>query len=151
MSQDGQRCNNPTMTSEFDGLFDDHARQAQPASDPDAERKRAWEQWLDQLTVALQPVADAAIAHGHQAAVTRQNRTVEFEIRFADHPDAPASCSFSPIFPSGAETAVYVDSNGPGKFDDPRDPMRKPLTRFSMDDARNYVTSVIRSASKLLP
>jgi len=151
MSQDGQRCNNPTMTSEFDGLFDDHARQAQPASDPDAERKRAWEQWLDQLTVALQPVADAAIAHGHQAAVTRQNRTVEFEIRFADHPDAPASCSFSPIFPSGAETAVYVDSNGPGKFDDPRDPMRRPLTRFSMDDARNYVTSMIRSASKLLP
>jgi hypothetical protein len=139
------------MTSEFDGLFDDHTRQAQPASDPDAERKLAWEQWLDQLTVALQPVADAAIAHGHQAAVTRQNRTVEFKIRFADHPDAPASCSFSPIFPSGAETAVYVDSNGPGKFDDPRDPLRRPLTRFSMDDARNYVTSMIRSASKLLP
>jgi hypothetical protein len=139
------------MTSEFDGLFDDHARQAQPAADPDAERKLAWEQWLDQLTAALQPVADAAIAHGHQAAVTRQNRTVEFEIRFAEHPDAPASCSFSPIFPSGGETAVYVDSNGPGKFDDPRDPMRRPLTRFSMDDARNYVTSMIRSASKLLP
>jgi hypothetical protein len=151
MFQVGPRCNNPTMTSEFDGLFDDHTRQAQPAGDPDAERKLAWEQWLDQLTVALQPVADAAIAHGHQAAVTRQNRTVEFEIRFADHPDAPASCSFSPIFPSGAETAVYIDSNGPGKFDDPRDPMRRPLTRFSMDDARNYVTSMIRSASKLLP
>src|SRR3954469_20187818 len=103
------------MTSEFDDLFEDHAHQAQPADDPDAERKLAWEQWLDELTVALQPVTEAAIAPGHQAAVTRQNRTVEFEIRFAEHPDAPVSCSFSPIFPQGAETAVYVDSNGPGK------------------------------------
>ena len=151
MPQTRPRCNNPAMTSDFDGLFHDHARQAQPAADPDAERKMAWEQWLDQLTAALQPVADAAIAHGHHAGVTREKRTVEFEIRFAEHPDAPASCSFSPIFPRGAETAVYVDSNGPGKFDDPRDPMRRPLSRFSMDDACNYVTSMIRSASKLLP
>ena len=78
-------------------------------------------------------------------------RTVEFEIRFQEHPDAPASCSFSPIFREGGETAVYVDSNGPGKWDDPRDPMRKPLARFSMEDATNYVAAVIRSASKLLP
>ena len=140
------------MTSEFDGVFEDHARQAQPAADPDAERKMAWEQWLDQLTVALQPVADAAIAHGHQAAVTRlPNRTVEFEIRFAEHPMRPPAARSRRIFPRGAETAVYVDSNGPGKFDDPRDPMRRPLSRFSMDDACNYVTSMIRSASKLLP
>jgi hypothetical protein len=102
--------------------------------------------------MALQPVVDAAISHGHQATVTRPtDRTVEFEIRFKEHPMAPASCSFSPIFSRGGETAVYIDSNGPGKFDDPRDPMRKPLSRFTMDDARNYVTAVIRSASKLLP
>lgn len=139
------------MSSEFDGVFQEHASQAQPSPDPEAERKLAWEQWLDQLAAALQPVADAAVAHGHQAAVSRQNRTVEFEIRFAEHPTLPVSCSFSPIFPRGAETAVYVDSNGPGKFDDPRDPMRRPLSRFSMDDACNYVTNMIRSASKLLP
>src|SRR4051812_49432697 len=141
----------PAMSTEFDDLFEDHAREAHHASDPDAERKLAWEQWLDELMAALQPVADAAIAHGHQAGVSKQNRTVEFEIRFAEHPDAPASCSFSPIFPHGGDTAVYVDSNGPEKFDAPRDPMRKPLARFSMDDARNYVTAMIRSASKLLP
>ena len=139
------------MENEFDGLFQDHARQVQPAADHDEQRKLAWEQWLDQLTTALQPVADAAVAHGHQAAVSRQNRTVEFEIRFADHPTLPVNCSFSPIFSRGTETAVYVDSNGPGKFDDPRDPVRKPLSRFSMDDACNYVTNMIRSASKLLP
>ena len=140
------------MPSEFDGLFQDHAREMQRSEDPDAERKLAWERWLDELEAALQPVADAAVSHGHHAVVKRSsNRTVEFEIRFAEHPDAPASCSFSPIFPRGGETTVYVDSNGPGKWDDPRDPMRKPLARFSMDDARNYVTSMIRSASKLLP
>ena len=146
-------CNNPTMSNEFDDVFGDHAREMQrAANDQDAERRQAWERWLDDLAVALQPVADAAIAHGHQAAVTRlPNRTVEFEIRFKEHPDAPASCSFSPIFPRGGETTVYVDSNGPGRWDDPRDPMRRPLTRFSMDDARNYVTGMIRSASKLLP
>jgi hypothetical protein len=138
------------MTDEFDDLFTE-VRDAQNAADPDAERKLAWEQWLDELIVAIQPVADAAVSHGHQAVVTRQDRTVEFVIHFSSHPGWPASCSFSPIFPSGGETAVYVDSNGPGKLDDPRDPMRKPLTRFSMDDARDYVTSVIRSASKLLP
>jgi hypothetical protein len=141
------------MSNHFDDVFHDHAREMQRAADdPHAERRQEWERWLDQLTVALQPVADAAIAHGHQATVTRlPNRTVEFEIRFKEHPTAPASCSFSPIFPHGGETTVYVDSNGPGKWDDPRDPVRKPLTRFSMDDARNYVTGMIRSASKLLP
>jgi hypothetical protein len=141
------------MSNHFDDVFHDHAREMQrPGDDPDAERRQAWERWLDELTVALQPVADAAIAHGHQATVSRlPNRTVEFEIRFKEHPTAPASCSFSPIFPRGGETTVYVDSNGPGKWDDPRDPMRRPLTRFSMDDARNYVTGMIRSASKLLP
>ena len=120
----------PTMSSEFDDLFTE-VRDAQNAADPDAERKLAWEQWLDELIVAIQPVADAAVSHGHQAVVTRQNRTVEFVIHFSSHPGWPASCSFSPIFPRGGETAVYVDSNGPGKLDDPRDPMRKPLTRFS--------------------
>jgi hypothetical protein len=144
-------CNNPTMSNEFDDLFEEHA-EAQRARDADAERYEAWERWLDELTLALQPVADAAMAHGHQAAVTRlPNRIVEFEIRFKEHPTAPASCSFAGIFPPGGDIAVYVDSNGPGKLDDPRDPMRRPLNRFSMDDARNYVTSMIRSASKLLP
>ncbi len=148
----------PTMSSDFDDLFADHARemgtddrQQRAVDDADAERHLAWERFLDELMAALQPVADAAIAHGHQAGVTRVKRTVEFEIRFQERPDAPASCSFSPIFPRGGETAVYVDSNGPGKFDDPRDPMRKPLARFSIDDATNYVAAVIRSASKLLP
>ena len=84
-------------------------------------------------------------------ACTREKRTVEFEIRFDEHPDAPASCSFRRIFPRGGETAVYVDSNGPGKFDDPAIRCGRPLSRFSMDDACNYVTSMIRSASKLLP
>jgi hypothetical protein len=146
------------MSNQFDDLFADHAREmsasdhkSQSAHDPDAERHAAWDRFLDELIVALQPVADAAIAHGHQAGVTRVHRTVEFEIRFQERPDAPASCSFSPIFPRGGETAVYIDSNGPGKWDDPRDPMRRPLTRFSMQDATNYVTAVIRSASKLLP
>ena len=145
------------MTNEFDDLFADHAREMssdehkqRSVYDADAERHEAWERFLDELVVALQPVADAAIEHGHHAAVTRSKRTVEFEIRFKEQPNAPSSCSFSPIFPRGGETTVYVDSNGPGKWDDPRDPMRKPLTRFSMDDARNYVTAVIRSASKLL-
>lgn len=146
------------MSSDFDDLFADHARamgaddrQERAVDDADADRHLAWEQFLDELMTALQPVADAAIAHGHQAGVTRVKRTVEFEIRFQEHPDAPASCSFSPIFPRGGETTVYVDSNGPGRFDDPRDPMRRPLARFSMDDATNYVVAVIRSASKLLP
>jgi hypothetical protein len=147
------------MSNEFDDLFADHSREMTSESrgeravdDAEAAREQAWEQWLDELIAALQPVADAAVFHGHQAGVTRvAARTVEFEIRFKEHPDLPASCSFSPIFPRDAETAVYVDSNGPGKWDDPRDPMRKPLSRFSMDDARNYVTAVIRSASKLLP
>ena len=146
------------MSNEFDDLFADHAREMSSEDhkqrlqhDPDAERHEAWERFLDELIAALQPVADAAIGHGHHAAVTRSKRTVEFEIRFKEHPDAPASCSFSPIFPRGGETTVYVDSNGPGKWDDPRDPMRKPLARFSMGDATNYVTAVIRSASKLLP
>jgi hypothetical protein len=140
-----------SMSNQFDDLFEEHARE-QRARDADAERYEAWEQWLAELTVALQPVADAAIAHGHQAAVTRlPNRIVEFEIRFKEHPMAPASCSFAGIFPPGGEIAVYVDSNGPGKLDDPRDPMRRPLSRFSMDDACNYVASMIRSASKLLP
>ena len=144
-------CNNPTMSNDFDDVFEDHARN-QREKDADAARYEAWERWIDELTVVLQPVADAAAAHGHQAAVTRlPNRIVEFEIRFKEHPMAPASCSFSGIFPPGGETAVYVDSNGPGKFDDPRDPIRRPLTRFSMDDACNYVASMIRSASKLLP
>jgi hypothetical protein len=146
------------MSNEFDDLFGEHAREMgsddrreRAVDDEEAARRLAWEQWLDELIGALQPVADAANAHGHQAAVTRVKRTVEFEIRFKEHPDWPASCSFSPIFPRGSETAVYVDSNGPGKFDDPRDPMRKPLARFSMEDATNYVAAVIRSASKLLP
>ena len=145
-------CNNPTMSNEFDDVFEDLSRDQRVVNDADAERYEAWERWLDELTVALQPVADAATAHGHQAAVTRlPNRIVEFEIRFKEHPFAPASCSFAGIFPPGGEIAVYVDSNGPGKFDDPRDPLRRPLNRFSMDDARNYVTGMIRSASKLLP
>jgi hypothetical protein len=146
------------MSNQFDDLFADHAREmgsAQhgqgAADDPDAERHLVWERFLDDLIVALQPVADAAIAHGHQAGVSRVKRTVEFEIRFREHPDAPASCSFSPIFSRGGETAVYVDSNGPGKWDDPRDPLRRPLARFTMADATNYVAAVIRSASKLLP
>ena len=146
------------MSNEFDDLFADHAREMgsdernqRTVDDAESERQLAWERFLDELIAALQPVADAAIAHGHQAGVTRVKRTVEFEIRFQEHPDAPASCSFSPIFREGGETAVYVDSNGPGKWDDPRDPMRKPLARFSMEDATNYVAAVIRSASKLLP
>jgi hypothetical protein len=140
------------MSNEIDDVFEDPSRDERGVNDPDAERYEVWERWLDELTIALQPVADAAMAHGHQAAVTRlPNRIVEFEIRFKEHPFAPASCSFAGIFPPGGEIAVYVDSNGPGKFDDPRDPLRRPLNRFSMDDARNYVTGMIRSASKLLP
>jgi hypothetical protein len=147
------------MSNEFDDLFDDHAREMtkddrmeRVVDNADEERRQAWDRWLDELIVALQPVADAAVTHGHQAGVRRlANRTVEFEIRFKEHPDAPASCSFSPIFPDGTDTVVYVDSNGPGRWDDPRDPIRRPLARFSLDDARNYVTSMIRSASKLLP
>src|SRR4029453_440032 len=121
-------CNNPTMSNEFDDLFQDHAREMgsdqhgqRAVADADAQRHLVWERFLDELTLALQPVADAAIAHGHQAGVTRVKRTVEFEIRFQEHPDAPASCSFSPIFSRDGETTVYVDSNGPGRFDDPRD------------------------------
>src|SRR5262245_33009305 len=148
------------MSNEFDDVFQDHAREMESddrrervVDDAEAARRQAWERWLDDLTIALQPVADAAISHGHKATVTRpSDRTVEFEIRFKEHPTAPASCSFSPIFPrDGGETKVYVDSNGPGRWDDPRDPVRKPLSLFTLDDARNYVTSVIRSASKLLP
>ena len=145
------------MTSDYDDLFAEVSRTAgagdpTPVDDHADERRLAWERCLDELSVALQPVADAAIGNGHQASVTRlPNSTIEFEIRFSSHPDAPASCSFSGIFPPAGEALVYVDSNGPGKFDDPRGPMRRPLSRFTMETAQDYVTSVIRSASKLLP
>jgi hypothetical protein len=137
------------MANEFDDLFAARPRQVDEAADG---RRVMFARWLDQLTVALQPIADAAVANGHRASLTREaDRNVLFEIRFKEHPNLPVSCSFVAIYPPGGDVLVYVDSDGPGRFDDPRDPMRRPIDRFTMDTAQQYVTDMIRSAVKLLP
>ena len=151
------KCDNRGMANEFDDLFADHVRDVRANAEREVddavdERRVEFARWLDELTVTLQPVADAAVANGHRASLSRDaDRNVEFEIRFKEHPDLPVSCSFVAIYPPGGSVVVYVDSDGPGKFDDPRDPMRRPLDRFTMDTAQKYVTDMIRSASKLLP
>jgi hypothetical protein len=151
------KCDNREMGNEFDDLFADHARQAGASAARDVDeavdqRRVEFGRWLDQLTVTLQPIADAAVANGHRASLTRDNdRNVEFEISFKEHPDLPVSCSFVAIYPPGGQVVVFVDSDGPGKLDDPRDPVRRPLDGFTMDTAQRYVTDMIRSASKLLP
>lgn len=143
------KCDNRGMDNEFDDLFADRPGEVDEAADG---RRVQFARWLDQLTVTLQPIADAAVANGHRARLTRDaDRNVEFEVRFKEHPDLPVSCSFVAIYPPGGDVLVYVDSDGPGKFDDPRDPMRRPLDQFTMDTAQQYVTDMIRSASKLLP
>jgi hypothetical protein len=145
------------MGNEFDDVFADHARAVsanaeREADEADDERRTRFGRWLDELTAALQPVADAALANGHEARITRDaDRNVDFEIRFKEHPELPVNCSFVAIYPPSGELVVYVDSDGPGKFDDPRDPMRRPLDQFTMATAQRYVTDMIRSASKLLP
>ena len=85
-------CDNRGMSRDFDAVFQEHTREMQSDAardraddDVDDERRAAWKRYVDALTVALQPVADAATAHGHQATVSvLPNQSVEFEIRFCE-------------------------------------------------------------------
>jgi hypothetical protein len=146
------------MTSEYDKLFAGRAdqaeeyerrRRAQEAAED--ERRAVWQQIGGQLTSALQPIADAASAHGHAASVTRDERgEVVFELVFRGHPDEPVRCSFFCSYPPDRDALLYIDFNGPGRWDDPLDPVRQPLGSFTVESGCERVTDLIRSASKLL-
>jgi hypothetical protein len=146
------------MTSEYDQLFagrtdqsEEYARRRREQDAAEAERRAAWQQIGDQLIAALQPIADSAIGHGHAASVTRGERDgVVFDLVFDGHDDEPVRCMFYCSYPPDRDALLYIDFDGPGRWDDPLDPVRQPLKTFTVESGCERVTDLIRSASKLL-
>ncbi len=147
------------MTSQYDNLFseqssetDEYTRRRQAEDAMVAERKAVWQQVGGELAVALQPIADSANAHGHQATIVRDERgRVVFEVRLKDHPDEPVRCTFFCSYPPNSDALLYIDFDGPGRWDDALDPVRQKLSSFTVESGCGHVTELIRRASKLLP